>query len=154
MKEYMVIKNYHYAEVYYVDATSSRHAISIVDDIEFDQEPDDIVQDFDFYDASEYKKPLYHDEMLKIAKRIINLDWYYEYSDDHRVWVSGHFAMRELSKDLYSRSVSEFDLENIKNIIIGIVMPNDEDERKIAEWNYRFFLIQSAIKSMEEENNG
>lgn len=55
MSEYVVFKHYHYSEVYYVNAVSERAAIEMVDDIEFDQEPDDIIQEFDHYDAYKEK---------------------------------------------------------------------------------------------------
>lgn len=55
MNEYTVIKNYHYCELYHVEALSEKAAIEMVDDVEFDQEPDDIIQDFDFYDVFKLK---------------------------------------------------------------------------------------------------
>lgn len=55
MSEYVVFKHYHYSEVYYVNAVSERAAIEMVDDIEFDQEPDDIIQEFDYYNAYKEK---------------------------------------------------------------------------------------------------
>lgn len=154
MKEYMVVKNYNYAEIYYVNATSSRHAISIVDDVTFDQEPDDIIQDFDFYDADEYRKPFYYDEMMKFANRIIDLDWYYEYSDDHRVWKEGHTNISSIIKDLYDRSASQSDLEHIKTLVKATIMPHDEDERKVVEINRIFTMISDGIEKLESENNG
>lgn len=55
MSEYVVFKHYHYSEVYYVNAVSERAAIEMVDDIEFGQEPDDIIQEFDYYNAYKEK---------------------------------------------------------------------------------------------------
>lgn len=55
MSEYVVFKHYHYSEVYYVNAVSERAAIEMVDDIEFDQEPDDIIQEFDYYNVYKEK---------------------------------------------------------------------------------------------------
>lgn len=56
MNEYAVIKHYHYSEIYYVEAVSERAAIEIVDAIDFDQDPDDIVQEFDFYTVNKERE--------------------------------------------------------------------------------------------------
>ena len=55
MSEYAVFKQYHYSEIYYVNAVSERAAIEMLDDIEFGQEPDNIIKEFDHYDASKVK---------------------------------------------------------------------------------------------------
>jgi len=58
LKTYRVYRHYHYAEIYYVDAESEEQAISKLDygfiHGEFD-EPDDIFQEFDFYNV--YEEP-------------------------------------------------------------------------------------------------
>lgn len=56
MNEYAVIKHYHYAEIYYVEAVSERAAIEIVDAFDFDQEPDDEFQEFDFYTVNKQRE--------------------------------------------------------------------------------------------------
>ncbi len=48
MNDYTVYKHYHYCEIYHVEALNEKAAIEIVDDVEFDQDPDDIFQEFDF----------------------------------------------------------------------------------------------------------
>jgi hypothetical protein len=51
MNDYTVYKHYHYSEIYHVEALNEQAAIEIVDDVEFDQDPDDIFQEFDFYSS-------------------------------------------------------------------------------------------------------
>lgn len=57
MNEYAVFKHYNYTEIYYVNAVSERAAILIVDDLHFDEEPDDVIQEFDSYDVIRQEKP-------------------------------------------------------------------------------------------------
>jgi hypothetical protein len=52
-KTFQIIKNYHYAEIYYVDAESEEAAMKYIE-IE-NPECDEIYQDFDFYDIMEVK---------------------------------------------------------------------------------------------------
>lgn len=52
-KTFQIIKNYHYAEIYYVDAESEEQALKILED-EY-TECDEIYKDFDFYDIMEVK---------------------------------------------------------------------------------------------------
>lgn len=53
-KTYQVVKNYHYAEIYYIDAENEKEAIEILENDGL--ECDEIYKDFDFYDTMEIKK--------------------------------------------------------------------------------------------------
>jgi hypothetical protein len=53
MKEYQIVKNYHYAEIYYINAESEKDAINILENDGI--ECDEIYKDFDFYDIMEVK---------------------------------------------------------------------------------------------------
>jgi hypothetical protein len=58
-KQFIVTKFYHYAEMYDVEAETEKEAIEKLEEGllsgEFG-EPDDIYQEFDFYEAQEMKK--------------------------------------------------------------------------------------------------
>ena len=54
-KLFRVIKYYHYAEIYDVEADTKEDAIELVDTGEYG-ENDDIYQEFDFYEAMEIKQ--------------------------------------------------------------------------------------------------
>ncbi len=54
MKTYQILANYHYAEIYYIDAESEKDAINILENDGI--ECDEIYKDFDFYDTMEIKK--------------------------------------------------------------------------------------------------
>ena len=54
MKEYQIVKNYHYAEIYYINAEDEKDAINILENDSI--ECDEIYKDFDFYDTMEIKK--------------------------------------------------------------------------------------------------
>jgi hypothetical protein len=53
-KTYQVLVNYHYAEIYYVEAESEKAAIDMIENDGL--ECDEIYKDFDFYDTMEIKK--------------------------------------------------------------------------------------------------
>ena len=38
--------------------------------------------------------------MTTLHERLKNFDWYYGYSDDHRVWKRGRMRMDQLNRDL------------------------------------------------------
>lgn len=52
-KLFRVIKYYHYAEIYDVEANTKEKAIDLVD---AGEEEDDIYQEFDFYEVIELKQ--------------------------------------------------------------------------------------------------
>ena len=54
IKTYQILANYHYAEIYYIDAESEKDAINILENDGI--ECDEIYKDFDFYDTMEIKK--------------------------------------------------------------------------------------------------
>ena len=56
MKTYTVYRHYTYAEMFFIDAENEQEAIEKLDDGLMDgtyDEPDDIFQEFDFYDSHE-----------------------------------------------------------------------------------------------------
>ena len=54
-KLYRVIKFYHYAEIYDVEANTEKEAQELVDTGEYSEE-DDIYKEFDFYEVYEVKE--------------------------------------------------------------------------------------------------
>lgn len=52
-KTFQIIKNYHYAEIYYIDAENEEQALKFLEE-EY-TECDEIYKDFDFYDIMEVK---------------------------------------------------------------------------------------------------
>lgn len=84
-------------------------------------------------------------ETEALIDKLIHHDWYYEYSDDHRVWKQGRDEVEEIAKIMQKANLSEEELTSLRKQVLAIVMPHDEDHKYIAIWYERFEFLKRKI---------
>lgn len=84
-------------------------------------------------------------ETEALIDKMIHHDWYYEYSDDHRVWKQGRDETEEIAKIMQRANLSDEEMEELRSKIISIVMPNRVDHKHIAIWYERFEFLKRKI---------
>jgi hypothetical protein len=98
-----------------------------------------------------------------LADRMAKADWYYEYSDDHRVWQSGVAAVRQIKEDLKLLATLDGGLDAAQQLWLQHVPPHSvnspdffaEPKKVNAFMNGMFFRedLPDLVEKLSEQKN-
>lgn len=89
------------------------------------------------------------EEESRLVEKLIQHDWYYEYSDDYSVWSEGKSEIEHIVKIMHKANLDEKQLTQLRNKVLSIVSPNNQDHRYISIWYERFEFLKKKIYNQQ-----
>ena len=87
--------------------------------------------------------------MATLLTQLARHDWFYEYSDDHRVWKRGHLRHKELVDEL-NRAECPYNIAEVRMSVQEMIL-EDFVEEEPGKW-YRHPRKYKAVAPTRREN--